>query len=42
MFDIEIKFTATNKEMIDIWPHPKPSNHFTPKEYKKLDNQGGK
>jgi len=37
MFNKKITFCATNKEMLDVWPHPKPASHFIPKEYKKLE-----
>jgi|TARA_R110002020_G_scaffold202406_1_gene405546 hypothetical protein len=37
MFNKKITFCATNKEMLDIWPHPKPASRFVPKEYKKLE-----
>ena len=36
MFEKKIEFIATNNEMVDVWPHPKPSTHFVPEEYKKL------
>ena len=32
----QIKFVATNKDMLDIWPHPKPAVQMIPDEYKKL------
>ena len=31
-----ITFCATDKDMVDIWPHPKPANRFIPKDYKEL------
>ena len=37
MFEKQIKFIATNKDMLDIWPHPRPASRFIPKEYKKLE-----
>jgi len=36
MFDKKITFCAINKEMLDVWPHPKPSKLFIPQEYKNL------
>tara|TARA_R100000664_G_C2753672_1_gene141109 strand:+ start:724 stop:1410 length:687 start_codon:yes stop_codon:yes gene_type:complete len=36
MFEKKIKFVATNKNYLDIWPHPKPASRFIPEEYKKL------
>ena len=32
----KITFCATDKNMVDIWPHPKPASRFIPDEYKKL------
>jgi hypothetical protein len=37
MFNKKITFCATNKDMVDIWPHPKPASRFVPSEYKKLE-----
>ena len=37
MLNKKITFCATNKDMIDIWPHPKPASRFIPDEYKKLE-----
>ncbi len=37
MFEKQIKFIATDKEMLDIWPHPRPASRFIPEEYKKLE-----
>ena len=36
MFNIKVTFCATDKNMVDIWPHPKPASRFIPDEYKKL------
>ena len=36
MINKKITFCATNKAMVDIWPHPKPASLFIPDEYKKL------
>ena len=36
MFDKEIKFIATDKDFLDVWPHPCPASRFIPEEYKKL------
>ena len=36
MFDKKITFCAITKEMLDVWPHPKPSKLFIPQEYKNL------
>ena len=36
MFSKKITFCASNKEMLDIWPHPQPASKFIPEEYKKL------
>ena len=36
MINKKITFCATNKAMLDIWPHPKPASLFIPDEYKKL------
>ena len=33
----KIIFCATDKSMVDVWPHPKPANRFIPDEYKKLE-----
>jgi len=37
MLNKKITFCATNKDMLDIWPHPKPASRFIPDEYKKLE-----
>jgi len=37
MFNKKIKFCPVDKEMRKVWPPPKPSNHFMPEEYKKLE-----
>ena len=36
MFENKIKFIAVNEDMLEVWPHPKPANHFMPEEYKIL------
>ena len=36
MFDKKITFCATNKDMLDVWPHPKAAKLFIPQEYKNL------
>ena len=36
VFSKKIKFIATQQEMVKVWPHPKPANHFMPPEYKNL------
>jgi hypothetical protein len=36
MFNIKVTFCATDKNMLDVWPHPKPASRFIPEEYKKL------
>jgi len=36
LFSKKITFCASNKEMLDIWPHPQPASKFIPEEYKKL------
>ena len=36
MFNKKITFCATDENMKDIWPHPKPASRFIPPEYKKL------
>jgi hypothetical protein len=33
----KVIFCATNKEMVDVWPHPQPASRFIPDEYKKLE-----
>ena len=33
----KITFCATKKEMLEVWPHPKPASRFIPDEYKKLE-----
>ena len=37
MFDKKITFCATDKNMLEIWPHPQPASRFIPEEYKKLE-----
>jgi len=37
MFNKKITFCAINKDMLEVWPHPKPASYFIPKEYKKLE-----
>jgi len=37
MINKKIIFCATNKEMVNIWPHPQPASHFIPETYKKLE-----
>ena len=37
MLNKKITFCAINKDMLDIWPHPKPASRFIPNEYKKLE-----
>ena len=37
MFNKKITFCAINKDMLDVWPHPKPASHNIPEEYKKLE-----
>jgi hypothetical protein len=37
MFENKIKFVATDKSMVDVWPHPEPASRFIPEEYKKLE-----
>ena len=32
----KITFCASEKDMVDVWPHPKPASRFIPEEYKKL------
>jgi|TARA_A100001391_G_C5070770_1_gene278193 hypothetical protein len=36
LFENKIKFVATDGNMKDIWPNPKPASRFIPDEYKKL------
>ena len=36
MLDKKITFCATDKSMLNVWPHPKPASRFIPEEYKKL------
>jgi len=36
MLNKKITFCASNKDMLSVWPHPKPASHFIPQEYKKL------
>jgi|TARA_R100001460_G_scaffold44062_1_gene80613 hypothetical protein len=33
----KITFCATNRDMLDVWPHPKPASRFIPDDYKKLE-----
>ena len=33
----KITFCATKKEMLEVWPHPKPASRFIPDDYKKLE-----
>ena len=42
MFNKKITFCATNKDMLDVWPHPKAANRFVPNEYKKLERHNKK
>jgi len=37
MINKKITFCATDEEMIEIWPHPKPASRFIPEDYKKLE-----
>ena len=37
MLENKIKFIATNKDFLKIWPHPKPASRFIPDAYKKLE-----
>ena len=37
MINKKITFCATDKAMLDIWPHPKPASRFIPDEYKNLE-----
>jgi hypothetical protein len=37
MFNKKITFCATDKSMLEVWPHPKPASRFIPEEYKKLE-----
>tara|TARA_R100000664_G_scaffold33991_1_gene53214 strand:- start:1209 stop:1895 length:687 start_codon:yes stop_codon:yes gene_type:complete len=37
MLNKKITFCATNRDFINIWPHPKPANRYIPDEYKKLE-----
>ena len=34
--DKKIIFCASDKDMLDVWPHPKPASRFIPEEYKNL------
>ena len=36
MLDKKIIFCATNKDMMEVWPHPKAASRVIPDEYKKL------
>ena len=37
MFNKKITFCAIDKNMLEVWPHPKPASRFIPEEYKKLE-----
>ena len=37
MFETKITFCATDKEMANVWPHPKPASRVIPQEYKNLE-----
>ena len=37
MFDKKIIFCASDKEWVNVWPHPKPASQVIPKEYKDLE-----
>ena len=37
MLNKKITFCATNKSMLEVWPHPQPASRFIPEEYKKLE-----
>ena len=37
MLNKKITFCATDKSMLEVWPHPKPASRFIPEEYKKLE-----
>ena len=37
MFEKIIKFSATDNNMKDIWPHPRPASRFIPTAYKNLE-----
>ena len=37
MLNKKITFCATNREMLEVWPHPQPASRFIPNEYKKLE-----
>jgi hypothetical protein len=37
MIDKKITFIASNRDFLEVWPHPKPATHFIPEEYKKLE-----
>ena len=37
MINKKITFCATEGNMVNVWPHPKPANRFIPDEYKKLE-----
>ena len=36
IFSKKITFCAIDKEMVNIWRHPKPASRFIPDEFKKL------
>ena len=37
MITKKITFCASDKEMLEIWPHPTPASRAIPEEYKKLE-----
>ena len=37
MINKKITFCATRKDMLEVWPHPKPANRFVEDAYKKLE-----
>ena len=39
MLNKKISFIASNKQMLDVWPHPKPASRYIPEEYKKLEGR---
>ena len=41
MFSKKIIFCATDANMVDVWPHPKPASRFIPEEYKSLERFKG-
>lgn len=36
MINKKITFCATDRNMADVWPHPKPASRYIPEEFKKL------